>query len=95
MPMPAVTLKIRCIGYIKIIYLKKFILFSSVSPSIDPRLERELEELETGLSATSTKENLPDAVQEVNTMTVEKMVSSDQQLFLAHKLGSRGYQGFY
>jgi len=41
--------------------------------------------LETGLSATSTKENLSDAVQEVNTMTVEKMVSSDQQLFLTHK----------
>ncbi|KAK7128007.1 hypothetical protein R3I93_020559 [Phoxinus phoxinus] len=41
------------------------------------RLERELEELETGLSATSTKENLSDAVQEVNTMTVEKMVVTD------------------
>ncbi|CAM4732634.1 unnamed protein product [Leuciscus chuanchicus] len=41
------------------------------------RLERELEELETGLSATSTKENLSDVVQEVNTMTVEKMVVTD------------------
>ncbi|XP_039511802.1 paralemmin 1a isoform X3 [Pimephales promelas] len=41
------------------------------------RLERELEVLETGLSATSTKENLSDAVQEVNTMTVEKMVVAD------------------
>ncbi|XP_048028242.1 paralemmin 1a isoform X5 [Megalobrama amblycephala] len=41
------------------------------------RLERELEELETGLSATSTKENLSDAVQEVNTKTVEKMVVTD------------------
>ncbi|XP_056108649.1 paralemmin 1a isoform X4 [Rhinichthys klamathensis goyatoka] len=41
------------------------------------RLERELEELETGLSATSTKENLSDAVQEVNTVTVEKMVVTD------------------
>uniref|UniRef100_A0A672QWT5 Paralemmin-1 n=1 Tax=Sinocyclocheilus grahami TaxID=75366 RepID=A0A672QWT5_SINGR len=38
------------------------------------RLERELEELETGVSATSTKENLSDAVQEVNIKTVEKMV---------------------
>uniref|UniRef100_A0A673J581 Paralemmin-1 n=1 Tax=Sinocyclocheilus rhinocerous TaxID=307959 RepID=A0A673J581_9TELE len=36
------------------------------------RLERELEELETGVSATST--NLSDAVQEVNIKTVEKMV---------------------
>lgn len=41
------------------------------------RLERELEELETGLSASSTKENMSDAVQEVNTMTVEKMVVTD------------------
>ncbi|XP_077059022.1 paralemmin 1a isoform X3 [Siphateles boraxobius] len=41
------------------------------------RLERELEELETGLSVTSTKENLSDAAQEVNTMTVEKMVVTD------------------
>ncbi|XP_067244566.1 paralemmin 1a isoform X1 [Chanodichthys erythropterus] len=41
------------------------------------RLERELEELETGLSATSTKENLSDAEQEVNTKTVEKMVVTD------------------
>ncbi|XP_050978616.1 paralemmin 1a isoform X1 [Labeo rohita] len=39
-------------------------------------LERELEELETGVSATSTKENLSDAVQEV-TKTVEKMVVTD------------------
>uniref|UniRef100_A0A8C2EUF8 Paralemmin-1 n=1 Tax=Cyprinus carpio TaxID=7962 RepID=A0A8C2EUF8_CYPCA len=38
------------------------------------RLERELEELETGVSATSTKENLSDAVQEVNIKTVEKTV---------------------
>ncbi|XP_051768934.1 paralemmin 1a isoform X3 [Ctenopharyngodon idella] len=41
------------------------------------RLERELEELETGLSATSTKESLSDEVQEVNTKTVEKMVVTD------------------
>lgn len=40
-------------------------------------LERELEELETGVSATSTKENLSDALQEVNTKTVEKMVVTD------------------
>uniref|UniRef100_A0A672RA85 Paralemmin-1 n=1 Tax=Sinocyclocheilus grahami TaxID=75366 RepID=A0A672RA85_SINGR len=38
------------------------------------RLERELEELETAVSATSTKEDLSDAVQEVNTKTVEKTV---------------------
>ncbi|XP_016138238.1 paralemmin-1-like [Sinocyclocheilus grahami] len=41
------------------------------------RLERELEELETGVSATSTKENLSDAVQEVNIKTVEKMIVMD------------------
>ncbi|XP_073682259.1 paralemmin 1a isoform X2 [Garra rufa] len=40
------------------------------------RMERELEELETGVSATSTKENLSDAVQEV-TKTVEKTVVAD------------------
>ncbi|KAL1265540.1 hypothetical protein QQF64_003567, partial [Cirrhinus molitorella] len=40
------------------------------------RLERELEELEIGVSATSTKENLSDAVQEV-TKTVEKTVVTD------------------
>ncbi|NP_001017859.1 paralemmin 1a [Danio rerio] len=40
-------------------------------------LERELEELETGVSATSTKENLSDALQEVNTKTVEKMVVTE------------------
>ncbi|XP_056324368.1 paralemmin 1a isoform X1 [Danio aesculapii] len=40
-------------------------------------LERELEELETGVSATSTKENLSDAFQEVNTKTVEKMVVTE------------------
>ncbi|XP_016425549.1 paralemmin-1-like isoform X1 [Sinocyclocheilus rhinocerous] len=39
------------------------------------RLERELEELETGVSATST--NLSDAVQEVNIKTVEKMIVMD------------------
>ncbi|XP_052466101.1 paralemmin-1 isoform X4 [Carassius gibelio] len=41
------------------------------------RLERELEELETAVSATSTKENLSDAVQEVNTKTVEQTVVTD------------------
>uniref|UniRef100_A0A8C2GN93 Paralemmin-1 n=1 Tax=Cyprinus carpio TaxID=7962 RepID=A0A8C2GN93_CYPCA len=41
------------------------------------RLERELEELETGVSATSTKENLSDAVQEVNIKTVEKTIVMD------------------
>lgn len=40
-------------------------------------LERELEELETGVSATSTKENLSDALQEINTKTVEKMVVTE------------------
>lgn len=40
-------------------------------------LEKELEELETGVSATSTKENLSDALQEVNTKTVEKMVVTE------------------
>ncbi|XP_026076812.1 paralemmin-1 isoform X2 [Carassius auratus] len=41
------------------------------------RLERELEELETAVSATSTKENLSDAVQDVNTKTVEQTVVTD------------------
>ncbi|XP_016388066.1 paralemmin-1-like isoform X5 [Sinocyclocheilus rhinocerous] len=41
------------------------------------RLERELEELETAVSATSTKEDLSDAVQEINTKTVEKTVVTD------------------
>ncbi|XP_059393921.1 paralemmin-1-like isoform X3 [Carassius carassius] len=41
------------------------------------RLERELEELETVVSATSTKENLSDAVQEVNIKTVEKTIVMD------------------
>ncbi|XP_043108179.1 paralemmin 1a isoform X2 [Puntigrus tetrazona] len=41
------------------------------------RMERELEELETGVSATSTKENLSDAVQEVNIKTVEKTIVMD------------------
>ncbi|XP_058646885.1 paralemmin 1a isoform X3 [Onychostoma macrolepis] len=41
------------------------------------RLERELEELETGVSATSTKENLSDAIQEVNTKTFEKTIVMD------------------
>lgn len=41
------------------------------------RLERELEELETGVSATSTKENLTDVIQEENTNIVETKVSSD------------------
>lgn len=41
------------------------------------RLERELEELETAVSATSTKENLSDAVHEVNTKTVEQTVVTD------------------
>lgn len=41
------------------------------------RLERELEELVTAVSATSTKENLSDAVQEVNTKTVEQTVVTD------------------
>ncbi|XP_051957216.1 paralemmin 1a isoform X3 [Xyrauchen texanus] len=39
------------------------------------RLERELEELETGVSATSTQENLSDTAQEVNTIIVEKIVT--------------------
>ncbi|XP_051529414.1 paralemmin-1-like isoform X3 [Myxocyprinus asiaticus] len=39
------------------------------------RLERELEELETGVSATSTQENLSDTAQEVNTIIVEKVVT--------------------
>ncbi|XP_059385179.1 paralemmin-1-like isoform X1 [Carassius carassius] len=41
------------------------------------RLERELEELETAVSATSTKENLSETVQEVNTKTVEQTVVTD------------------
>lgn len=40
-------------------------------------MERELEELEKGVSATSTKENLKDAIQEVNTNALETKVSSD------------------
>lgn len=39
------------------------------------RLEQELEELETGVSATSTKENLSKAAQEEETKTVDNMVS--------------------
>ncbi|XP_051967025.1 paralemmin-1-like [Xyrauchen texanus] len=39
------------------------------------RLERELEELETGVSATSTKENLSDMAQEINTIIVGKVVT--------------------
>ncbi|KAF5909967.1 paralemmin-1 isoform X1 [Clarias magur] len=38
------------------------------------RLEQELEELETGVSATSTKENLADAAQQEETKTVENIV---------------------
>ncbi|KAM9461387.1 paralemmin 1a isoform 2-T2 [Clarias gariepinus] len=38
------------------------------------RLEQELEELETGVSATSTKENLADADQQEETKTVENIV---------------------
>lgn len=41
------------------------------------RLERELEELETGVSATSTKEKLTDVMQEDNTNTVETKVVTD------------------
>ncbi|XP_057217825.1 paralemmin 1a isoform X2 [Triplophysa rosa] len=41
------------------------------------RMERELEELETGVSATSTKENLKDAVQEDNTNALETKVVTD------------------
>ncbi|KAK3562293.1 hypothetical protein QTP86_033332 [Hemibagrus guttatus] len=41
------------------------------------RLEQELEELETGVSATSTKENLSDAVQQEETKPVENMVTGD------------------
>lgn len=40
------------------------------------RLEQELEELETGVSATSTKENLADADQQEETKTVENIVVS-------------------
>ncbi|KAI5101876.1 paralemmin-1 isoform X1, partial [Silurus meridionalis] len=38
-------------------------------------LEQELEELETGVSATSTKENLSDAVEQEETETLDNMVS--------------------
>ncbi|XP_056590968.1 paralemmin 1a isoform X3 [Triplophysa dalaica] len=41
------------------------------------RMERELEELETGVSATSTKENLKDAIQEVSTNELETKVVTD------------------
>ncbi|XP_026778474.1 paralemmin 1a isoform X2 [Pangasianodon hypophthalmus] len=41
------------------------------------RLEQELEELETGVSATSTKENLSDAAQQEEPKTVENMVTGD------------------
>lgn len=41
------------------------------------RLEKELEELETGVSATSTKENLSDAVQEDITSIIETKVVTD------------------
>uniref|UniRef100_A0A672QWJ6 Paralemmin-1 n=1 Tax=Sinocyclocheilus grahami TaxID=75366 RepID=A0A672QWJ6_SINGR len=52
------------------------------------RLERELEELETGVSATSTKENLSDAVQEVNIKTVEKMVRLTNSVTVVHEVRS-------
>ncbi|XP_017333240.1 paralemmin 1a isoform X1 [Ictalurus punctatus] len=41
------------------------------------RLEQELEELETGVSATSTKENLSDAAQQEESKTVDNMVMGD------------------
>ncbi|XP_055041036.1 paralemmin 1a isoform X4 [Misgurnus anguillicaudatus] len=41
------------------------------------RLEKELEELEAGVSATSTKENLSDAVQEDITSIIETKVVTD------------------
>uniref|UniRef100_A0A671NE80 Paralemmin-1 n=1 Tax=Sinocyclocheilus anshuiensis TaxID=1608454 RepID=A0A671NE80_9TELE len=50
------------------------------------RLERELEELETGVSATST--NLSDAVQEVNIKTVEKMVRLTDSVTVVHEVRS-------
>ncbi|TSM94675.1 Paralemmin-1 [Bagarius yarrelli] len=40
-------------------------------------LEQELEELETGVSAASTKENLVDAAQQEETKPVENMVTGD------------------
>ncbi|XP_046714268.1 paralemmin 1a isoform X2 [Silurus meridionalis] len=40
-------------------------------------LEQELEELETGVSATSTKENLSDAVEQEETETLDNMVTGD------------------
>lgn len=43
--------------------------------SLCPRLERELEELETGVSATSTKENLTDAAKEEQAKTGDNKVS--------------------
>lgn len=39
------------------------------------RLEQELEELETGVSATSTKENLSEAAQQDETKTIDNVVS--------------------
>ncbi|XP_051529413.1 paralemmin-1-like isoform X2 [Myxocyprinus asiaticus] len=48
------------------------------------RLERELEELETGVSATSTQENLSDTAQEVNTIIVEKVVTDSVKEVKVH-----------
>lgn len=39
------------------------------------RLEQELEELETGVSATSTKENLSEVAQQEETKTIDNIVS--------------------
>ncbi|XP_051532240.1 paralemmin-1-like isoform X2 [Myxocyprinus asiaticus] len=48
------------------------------------RMERELEELETGVSATSTKEILSDMAQEVDTIIVEKVVTDSVKEVKVH-----------
>ncbi|KAM9461386.1 paralemmin 1a isoform 1-T1 [Clarias gariepinus] len=56
------------------------------------RLEQELEELETGVSATSTKENLADADQQEETKTVENIVvTGDSVVKVVHEV--RGIDG--
>ncbi|XP_046714269.1 paralemmin 1a isoform X3 [Silurus meridionalis] len=53
-------------------------------------LEQELEELETGVSATSTKENLSDAVEQEETETLDNMVTGDFVKVVHEVRGSDG-----
>ncbi|MCJ8737884.1 hypothetical protein PDJAM_G00029190 [Pangasius djambal] len=54
------------------------------------RLEQELEELETGVSATSTKEDLSDAAQQEELKTVENTVTGDSVKVVHEVRGTDG-----